>query len=352
MARGGVDLPRGAKVLVRLPNWLGDVILCTPSLEALRRIRPDLELHALVKPAVRVAVEGLQGIASVRLLEGTSFAQTLSHARRLRRESFHAALVFPKGFREALLPWLACIPVRIGLATDRRRFLLNHPVAFDEKDWHEHHAHQFAKVLSPLGVALRDEGLSFPLSEDERDEGCRILGEAGLDAESLAVFHIGASKAPRAWHAERFGEVAQALYEAKGLRPVLVGTPQDAPFHAAFKNVCREAVDLAGKTSLKTMAAVIERARLFVGNDSGPMHVAAALGTPVVAVFGPGAPHKTAPFLSADRCRVIHAALPCSPCRQAFWKECSPCTSGKPACLEGVVPSAVLHACLDLLERP
>lgn len=341
-------LPRGSKVLLRLPNWLGDVILCTPALAALRSARPDLELHALVKPSVLAAVQGLPGVTSVTLLEGTGLGGTLEAARALRKRGFAAALVFPKGFREAALVRLAGIPVRAGLDTDHRALLLSHPVAFTREDWNEHHAKQFAKVLSPLGILLKDEGLSFPVSEQDRAEASRLLSGAGV-AEPFAAFHIAASKAPRAWHPERFAQVAKALEAAAGLRPVLLGTPGDGPVHQAFLAGCPSAVDLAGKTTLGTMAAVLERAALFVGNDSGPMHVAAAAGTKVVAVFGPGAPRKTAPYLAADRVRVVYAALPCSPCRQAFWHECSPSPSGKPPCIESIRPDAVIRACLEVL---
>lgn len=344
-----VQLEQGAKVLVRLPNWIGDVILCTPALAALRKAWPDLRLTALVKPSVRVAVEGLEGVTEVRTLAGTSFRETVRAARELRGHGFRAAILFPKGFREALLAKLAGIPVRMGLDTDHRAVLLTHPVDFTKQDWHRHHAHQFAKVLSPLGVSLVDEGLQFPVTAADREEAERVLGNAGLADVPFAAFHVTSSKAPRAWHAERFGHVAQKLFEKAGLRPVLLGVPSDKPVHEAFQAACPGAVDLAGLTSLKGMAAVIERARIFVGNDSGPMHVAAAVSAKVVALFGPGAPHKTAPYLLPDRCRVVYAALPCSPCRQAFWEECKPSPASKPPCLEGVHPDAVLHACLDLL---
>jgi len=350
MAPGSVSLPAGARVLLRLPNWLGDVVLCTPAVAALRRARPDLELHALVKPSVRPAVEGLAGIASVSLLADTGLRGTLRQSRILARQGFAAALIFPKGIREALLVRLAGVPVRAGLDTDRRAFLLTHPVPFTRADWHEHHALQFAKVLSPLGVVLDGEGLAFPVGEADRFQAEEVLREAGI-AGSFAAFHIAASKAPRAWHPERFGEVALGLERRLGLRSVLVGAPADAPVHERFRKMCPSAVDLAGKTTLTGMAAVLERAALFVGNDSGPMHVAAAVGTRVVAVFGPGAPYKTAPYLAPDRVRVVYASLPCSPCRQAFWRECSPGPSGKPPCLEGVPPGAVLRACMDLVDK-
>ena len=350
MARRPLDLPERARVLVRLPNWIGDVILCTPALAALRRARPDLRLEALVKPKVRAAVEGLPALDAVRFLAGEGLGATLGQARQLKREGFAAALIFPKGFREALLAFAARIPVRIGLATDRRSLLLTHPVPFGLEEWNRHHALQFAAVLSPLGISLQGEGLAFPIGERERAEAGRILVEAGLAGGPLALFHVSASKAPRAWHAERFGEVARELWERTGCRVALVGTEADRPLHARVRSVCPSAVDLAGATSLPVLAALMERARLLVCNDSGPMHLGAAVGTKVAAIFGPGAPHKTAPYLPPERLRVVTAALPCSPCRQAFWRECSPSPAGKPPCLEGVHAGAVLEACLELWE--
>ncbi len=343
-------LPEKAKLLVRLPNWLGDVILCTPALSALKKAHPSWELTALAKHGLKEAVRTLPGITSVETIEGTTLRAVRRQAGDLRKEGFGAAVIFPKGFREALLAKLAGIPVRAGLGTDHRSFLLTHPVSFTKEDWHLHHAKQFAAVLSPFGVALEDEPLSFPLGDEDKAQAENILSEAGLLGKPFAVFHIGASKPPRAWHAGRFGEVGKALLERRGLTPVLVGGPGDAAVHARFREACPVAVDLAGKTTLRSMAAVVAKAALFAGNDSGPMHVAAAVGVPVVAVFGPGAPHKTEPYLPSARFRVIYAALPCSPCRQAFWQECQPSKAGKPPCLEAISPEAVASACAEILS--
>ncbi len=350
MLTARVEIPEGARVLVRMPNWIGDAILCTPALAALRRARPDLRLEALVKRGALRAVDGLSLIDGVSVLEGTSGGETLSCARRLKKEGYAAAVVFPKGFREALLARLAKIPVRMGLDTDHRAMFLSHPVAFTEADWHLHHAVQFAKVLSPLGIELSGEGLSFPVSDEDRDEAESMARAESLEDPFIA-FHISASKLPRAWHAERFGDVARRLSERTGLRIVLFGTASEAPVHRAFTSVCPETLDLAGRTSIGGMAALLERCRLFVGNDSGPMHVAAAVGAPVAAVFGPGAPHKTRPYLPPGRFRVVYAGLPCSPCRQSFWKDCRPSPAGKPPCLEAVSPDAVVRACMELIEQ-
>ncbi len=347
-----VRLPEAARVLVRLPNWLGDVVLCTPALQALVKARPDLRLTALVKPGLGEAVRTLPGITAVLTLEGTSAGAVWRQARALRGEGFAAAILFPKGFREALLAKLAGIPIRCGLTADRRSLLLTHAVPFTRQDWHRHHVEQFAMVLSPLGVALAGEFPTFPLEDADREEAARVLREAGLEGRPFAVFHIAASKPPRAWHPERFGAVGRGLWERHGLTPVLVGAPGDAEVHARFRNACPGAVDLAGKTSLRGMAALLARASLFVGNDSGPMHLAAAAGVPTVAVFGPGAPRKTVPRTASGAVRAVYASLPCSPCRQAFWQECRPAASGKPPCLEAVDPAPVLAACEAVLDRP
>jgi lipopolysaccharide heptosyltransferase II len=345
-----LELRRGARILVRLPNWVGDVLFCTPALAALRRARSDLRVTALVKPSLVPAVEGLPFLDEVLVLAGTSPGRTLAEARRLRALGFDAALVFPKGFREALLAWLAGIPERIGLATDGRRALLTRAVPFTREDWRRHHVVQFARVVSPLGVSLADEGMAFPIDGGDRAAASALLRETGVSGR-YAVLHAGASKPPRAWHAERFAAVARGLGGEAGLAVILVGTPAESGLCEAVRLAAPEAVNVAGRTSLRTMAALIEGASLFLGSDSGPMHLAAAVGAPVVAVFGPGAPAKTAPYVPPGRFRVLYTSHPCSPCRQAFWEECRPSPSGKPPCIEGVHPAAVLAACLDLLAE-
>ncbi len=340
------EFPPRARILVRLPNFLGDVLFCTPALQALRRERPDLLLTALVKPGVKGVVEAMPFFTEVRVLGGTGPRETLAEARALRRMGFDGALVFPKGFREALLTALGRIPVRIGLATDRRSPFLTHPVPFGEAEWHLHHVEQFARVLMPLGVGLHGEGLFFPVSDKDRREAEDLLLARAVDGPYV-VLHPGASKPERAWREEGFVAVAAGIRTRSGAAVVVTGTEGE-------RELCRRiaaagAVDLSGRTPVGVLAALLERAALFVGNDSGPMHLAAAVGTPVAAVFGPGSPAKTRPWLPPEKVRCLWAALPCSPCRQAFWEECRPSSAGKPPCLTAVSEEAVLRACLQLL---
>lgn len=343
------DLPANGRILVRLPNFLGDVLFCTPALAALRRGRPDLSLTALVKPKVKGVVEAMPFFSEVRVLRGTGPPETVAEAAALRREAFDGTLVFPKGFREALLPALARIPVRVGLATDRRAPLLTHPVPFGRAEWHLHHVEQFALVLGPLGLRLQGEGLFFPVSGEDRRGAERLLADHGV-ARPYVVLHPGASKTARAWKEEGFVAVAKALGGRGGTAVVLTGTEEEGELCRRIAAAVPGAKDLSGRTPVGVLAALLEGAALLLGNDSGPMHLAAAVGTPVVAVFGPGSPGKTRPWLPPEKHRCLWAALPCSPCRQAFWRECRPSPAGKPPCLEGIHPDAVLGACMELIE--
>jgi ADP-heptose:LPS heptosyltransferase len=131
---------------------------------------------------------------------------------------------------------------------------------------------------------------------------------------------------------------------------MVLGAPGDRAAASTVLQACGDAaMDAVGIGGIGTMAALVEQCDLFVGNDSGPMHVAAAVGTATVAVFGPGAPGKTAPYVPAARRREVSRAFPCSPCRQEFFRECDAAPSGIPWCLETVTVQEVLDAAQELL---
>ena len=160
------------------------------------------------------------------------------------------------------------------------------------------------------------------------------------------------SWAPRAWHPERFARVASFLAREHGALPILLGSEADRNTLEAMAAIIGPAAILppAGQ-ALGEMAALLERCHLLICNDSGPMHVAAALRIPVVAIFGPGHPARTAPYTDAGLYRVVTAGYPCSPCRQKFFRECLPAPSGKPYCLEDVPVEKAIGACLEILGK-
>lgn len=205
------------------------------------------------------------------------------------------------------------------------------------------------EVLRNLGLARLvgcrwlDDTLEFPVLEADRAEASALLRDSADDMPIIGI-HAGAKAPSRRWPPERFAILADTLVERFGARIVLTGTAEDAPIALAVRSHMRHTpLDLAAKTSLGGLAAVIERMRLFIGNDSGPAHLAEAVGTPSLTLFGPTDPGRWAP-LDQQAHRIVRQPVACSPCTYA---EC-PIDH---RCLRGVTPAMVLAQASELLTK-
>lgn len=344
------------RILVRGTNWIGDLVLMSPALEAIRHAWPDAHIGLLVRRHLAGAMRPNPNVDQVLEDEGGERLprpfSTVAQASRLRRHRFDLAILFPRSFETALVAALARIPRRVGWVADGRGPLLTHGRRRTALDRRRHHLHQFLEVVSFAGCPLPAEpAISFHLGQDDRAAASELLREHAGRRPVVAV-HPGASKSPRAWHRERFAAAAQALVEDRGDGLVLLlGGPREridcARIAAA---VSAPTLNLCGKTTIAQMAALLERSHLLLANDSGPMHLAAALGTPCVPVFGPGTPTRTAPPVGRELCRPVTLDFPCSPCRQKFFRECRPGPWGKPWCLEDLPVAQVVEAGRELLE--
>lgn len=282
-------------VLICAPNWLGDGVIALPAIRRLRRARPEDRITLLVKP--RVA--GLWSLADGfdRVIEyGAGARGTFGVARELRRGRFAAAHVLPNSFRAALIPFLARIPRRRAARGHGRSLLLTEIVPPPDGPGR---AHRVWSYLSILGVDADPADLAPPFLAVPAEAIDRARDDYGLDAGAEWVaLAPGAARGPaKRWPAERFAAVGRRLAEETGARPVVVGT-------AAEAGLCAEVAaglpggsrDLAGRTDLPALAAVLSLARLAITNDSGAMHLAAAVGTRVVAVYGTTDPARTGPL--------------------------------------------------------
>lgn len=340
------------RILIRVNNWIGDVVMVSPAMRSIRRRFPDAEITLLAKPWVLDALRGSP--VYDRLIEydregpHAGLAGRWRLIRSLRKRHFDLAILFQKALEAAVLARAAGIPLQIGFGTDGRRWLLTHPL---EAPAEGHHVDGFLRIARALGCETSDRRLSFEIDQQARDAVWGFLSGIGLGGDGLRVaFHPGASKPPRSWHPERFAEVASALYRSFDLRPVLLGSDPDRPVLERMARVIGPAAALPPQgMTLRMMAAILERCHLLVCNDSGPMHVAVALRVPVVAVFGPGHPERTGPAFNRGLARVVTADYPCSPCRQRFFQECIPAPSGKPYCMEDIPVEAVVRACRVML---
>ena len=336
---------RGMRIMVRANNWIGDVVMISPALKALRETYPGARIEVVARPHVAGCFAGHPWVDDVVLHEPRGRHRGVMGFRRLalelRARRYDMAVLFQKAFSAALLAFMAKAPKRVGFATDMRGALLTHPIEETERDRSIHHVEYFLTVARSAGcdVSAIPRRVYFPLDDASRSFASERLAQAGASRFSfLAVIATGASKPPRAWPAERFAELARMLARDRGAGILVVGGPGDrADADVVLVAAGQSGIDAVGSTTVRQMGALIERCRVFVGNDSGPMHVAAALDVPVLALFGPGVPAKTAPYMPPDRYVALTNGFHCAPCRQDFFRECDPAPSMKPIDRKSVV---------------
>ncbi len=303
-------------LVVRL-YFVGDVLLSTPVIEALARRFPRAEVVVLVKRRARDVL--LHNPHVDEILEYDACARYHSPlwlgrlALGLRRRRFSLAVDLTGDLRSSWLLYVADPAFRVGFNHAGLEFLLDRRIPYRSDG---HVVEHLLSAVAPLGACLDDPVPKLYLTSEERRAAERLLVELGVGpTEQYVVLSPGANWWFRRWPVDRFGEIARLVGERLGYRCVVTGSSADV---AVARETVRAsggaAVSAAGRTSLREFAALAAGAVAFVGNDSGPMHVAASQGTPVVALFGPNTPIRFAP--RGAPCRVIWPAASCSPCRQ------------------------------------
>jgi lipopolysaccharide heptosyltransferase II len=344
------------RVLIRANNWIGDVVMISPAVRALRAHFGGARIAILAK---RWVLETLRGDPFYDdLIEYDSagkhrgFRGRLRLVSALRRERFDLAVLFQKAFDAAALAFLAGARYRVGYATDRRSLLLTH--ALDPPPGDTHQVDVFLGIARALGCRIGDPFPSFHLRDEDRRQAKALLADSGLAGHApLLALHPGASKEPRAWHPERFVELGRRFAGRHGARIVLLGSEGERALLGRIAAGLPPRIAFVPEPGLpiKVTGALLEVCHLFVGNDSGPMHVAAALGVPTVGIFGPGTPRRTLPVAARGLVIAVSKDYPCSPCRQRFFRECPPSPAGKPFCLEEIRVDEVEEAAAGLLQR-
>jgi heptosyltransferase-2 len=294
------------RVLLRAPNWVGDVVLSLPTLRDVRRAFPEARLEVLARPWVADLYRAVNGVDRVRESRG--------HARdagQLQSDSFDLAILLPNSFASAFVVWQAGVPERWGYATDGRGLLLTRRCRVPEGVKGRSQVYYYRAMLDGLGLATQgppDASLRCP--EEWSTRATELLGDEGpwIGVNPGAFF--GSAKR---WLPERFAAVADIVARRVGAKVVVVGGRRERPLGEAIAEGMQAPVRvLCGETTLSELVGVLSRLRLLLTNDSGPMHVAAALGTPLVAVFGPTDWRETAPV--GETSRLVRAAAGCAPC--------------------------------------
>ena len=349
------------RVLIKAPNWVGDALMCTPALNSLGRALPRARLTVLAAPWVAPLLETHPAVARVVIYDPRGEHRSWSARRhllhRLRSLEFELAILFPNSLHAALIAFLSAVPERLGYATDGRGLLLTRSVSLRAESKCIHQAEYYLELLRwGLGMEILPEErrLVLRLEAGERRWARDFLAERRLRlaGRCLIALHPGAVKAGKRWPARRFALLGEELLKRCQAHLLLLGAEGERPLlERISRRVGEDCCTIVCGVALPRVAALIERSRLFIGNDSGLMHVAAAMRTPIVAIFGPGAPQTTAPYGQDLLYSIVMREMDCRPCRQRFFRECRPSPEGAPPCLDALGVREVLAAAEKLLEK-
>jgi heptosyltransferase II len=311
-------------ILVFAPSWIGDAVMSLGAVRLLRQERPGTRIVALARPSLLELYEEVAEIDATLCYDpigaDRGVAGLRAAARRIRSEGFEACLLLPNAFRAAAFARVAGIPERWGYATESRGFLLTRRVPPAPRPFGRHQAYYYLELLSGLGFPASTPDVSLTVAEAKRKSARLLLEREGWDGKTpLVGVHPGASGSrAKLWNASRFGEVAGKLAATMGARAVILGGPSENALALEAEAALDAApLRLSGKTSLGELMGVLTQLSLFLSNDSGPMHLAAALGVPTLAVFGPTDPKETGPV--GPRARFVREPVECSPC---LYRDC------------------------------
>jgi len=341
-------------ILVLRYRFIGDTILTVPFLRNLRKAHPGARIDLVVAPYSSDVLRGIPYVdgfivydpPTIHADSGGRHRTLLSKARfvaDLRKRRYDKAYVLKRSFSSAAIAFLSGARERIGFDTEGRGFLLSKRVPYRHD---QHEVLNFLDALRADGVPVVDDHLEAWLSPEETAYAGGFLAERGVaPGDRLVAIHPFCANQTRAWHEDGFVATANALQERSGVRILLLGGTRDREMAGRIaKGIRPDPVMAVGETDLRQSMALLSKCDLLICNDSGIMHLAAALDLPLIALFGPQSPVKFGPW--GKRCRILYKRFPCSPCRQKFFEECDPSPRGKPMCMETITVDEVIETAL------
>jgi lipopolysaccharide heptosyltransferase II len=334
------------KIMVRSTNWVGDAIMALPALRAVRTKFPEARISIVARPYVadiyrdQFICDELIPYDPDSPHRGWKGRETL--AKDLRARQFDVALLLQNAFDAAWLAWRAHIPQRIGYARDGRSFLLTKAIAVPKLgEIPAHEKFYYLELLRRAGWidAMQDDThIKLRVPNAQRERAATTLREAGLRPDGLRIA-VGAGASygsAKCWPPDRFAKALNGILSQVDADVILFGTTTEAAVSSVIASELRRPpIDLTGKTTIAELPALLSQCHLFLGNDSGAMHVAAAVGLPVIAIFGPTDPEGTAPV--TPLATLVQQKPYCSPC---FLRRCP----SDHRCMTAVTPEMVVAA--------
>jgi heptosyltransferase-2 len=313
------------KILVRGANWIGDAVMTIPAMRELRRLFPDAELTLYTRPWAEDIFRDANLVDKV-LTAGprhSRFSETVAQARLVQQHGFDIAVLFTNSFQSAAVVRFAGIPKRFGYAREGRGILLSDPIRPPAWRDERHQVYYYVNLVSELerrmfGTSTVEENapvVDLAVSESKRNDARVFLEQTGVNAsKKIVAFGAGSTNSmAKRWGAEKFAELGSKLAAELNVNIVLLGAKNEKD---VSRQVCglanADIIDLAGATDLSMATAVLSECDLFVSNDMGLAHLAAAVGTKTIVIFGPTNDVTTRPF--GDNAVVVRENVECSPC--------------------------------------
>lgn len=313
------------KILVRGTNWVGDAVMTVPALRELRRIFPDARISLHTRGWARGIFEDAEFIDEILTIDKTAskIKDAFAQSSVLREKKFDLAVLFPNSFESALTTKLAGAPRRFGYAKEGRSFLLTDAIEIPGWKNQRHEVFYYLNLIAEIEKAFfRTQTVSgaaprveLPVSAARRAAAKNILAEIGVDASRKTVaLGVGSTNsAAKRWRAENYAELNDKFQTEIGANVVLVGADDERDVsQIVFDKSLKKPFVLTGKTSLAEAVAVLSAVDLLVSNDMGLAHIAPAIGTKTLVIFGPTNEKTTRPF--SENARTIRRDVECSPC--------------------------------------
>ncbi len=320
-------------ILIIKPSSLGDVVHSLPTLKALRDRFPAARLSWLINREFSDILEGNPYLDEIIPFE-RRYRGFYTFTKGLKRKGFDLIIDLQGLFRSGLMALLSGAKKRIGFANGRESSPMFYTDTVPVATMEMHAVDRYLLIAEHLGAKTEDKDFTIDFSKEE-DYIRRLLKEKALEGEKIIVINPSGRWKTKRWPVEKFAALADLINKEKSASVILIGGPGDVGLAEQVEvKVKTEITNIAGRTTLKQLAALLSKVSLFVTNDSGPMHIAATVGTPVIALFGPTDPERTGPY--GDGHIVIRRNIPCSPC---FKKRCR-----SPICMDEISVDEVFKA--------
>ncbi len=339
------------RILIRSTNWIGDAVMTTPAVRTIRENFPDSEISILVLPWVADVFKYSPRVDRLLYYERKDRHMGVMGKWRLGRElageRFDCAILLQNAFEAALISCIAKIPVRGGYTTDGRRLLLTHGVNKAADIGSKHQVYYYQEMLQGLGLTPSQNTLEMFVPEEMQQNARQRLAQmsSAQGRRPIIGFNPGAAYGPaKRWPADQFAELAGRICMEMDADIAVFGTEADQETARQIRQSVTKPeriLDFTGKTKLIEAIALIQCCSTFVTNDSGLMHVAAALDTPLVAIFGSTDHIATGPF--SEHAIVVRKDLSCSPCKKTV------CPLKHLNCLRSISPAEVLAGIRELM---